>query len=185
LGWALASRMRSTRPTAEASAGPTHQPSATVGGATVRRLAAARKAPEKRRDLQRCRAGKLGRGFTSRHLGRDVYALGTASFRSDPDPPAQRDVPVRPKPATDEFFSPPDTVAVGAKCPRATDHRMSVETADARVVSFAFRVGPGDVKAMFTASAGSPAINAKVDPRLVGGKHSNRVRAIGVSLLGS
>jgi len=62
---------------------------------------------------------------------------------------------------------------------------MSVETADARVASFAVRVQPSDGKAKFTASAGSPAISAKVDPRLVGGKHSNRIRAIGISLLGS
>ena len=147
-------------------------------------LAATRKALEKLCDLQRCRTGKVDRGFTSRHAGRDVYVLGTASLRSDPERPAQRDVPVRPKPATDEF-PPLATVAVGAKCPRATDRRMSVETADARVASFAFRVEPGDVKAMFTASARSPAINAKVDPRLVGGKHSDRVRAIGKPLLGS
>jgi hypothetical protein len=172
--------IRGTRPTAEAPAGTAHQPRA-----TVRWLAAARKAPEKHRDLEGCRARLVDRGFAGRHRGRDVYRLGAAGFRSDPDRPVQRDVPVRPPQLASDGFLPPATVAVGAKRPRAAERRMPVETADARVASFAVRVQPRDGKTKFTPSAGSPTINAKVDPSFTGGKHSDRMGAIGISLLGS
>lgn len=169
--------MRSTRPTAKRLRHRRASPRATVGW-----LAAARKGSEKHRDLERCRTRPVDRGFAGRHASRDVHGLRAAGFRSDPDRPAQRDVPLRrPQLTTDRLLS-PATAAVGAKRSRATDPRMSVETADARLPSFAIRVQSGEGKSKLPAAARGPAINAKVDPSFAGNEHSHRMSAIGKPL---